>query len=144
MTASGPQLSGTLGNVNLKPEVTTDNEIGADIELFHRALVTITYDKSRTADQILQVPVSAPFAFATQWNNAGALSNRTWELSLNLPIIQRRNVNWSWTFSYDRTRTRIDSLAVPPFNYGSTSQGPPRSTWPSRAIRTRRSTVASS
>jgi TonB-linked SusC/RagA family outer membrane protein len=113
---------GNLGNVNLKPEVTTDNEIGADIEFFRRALLTVTYDKSRTENQILLVPNPAEKGFGNQWNNAGVISNRTWELSLNLPVIQRRDVSWSWTFSYDRTRTIIDSLTVAPFNYGSTSQ----------------------
>jgi TonB-linked SusC/RagA family outer membrane protein len=113
---------GNLGNVNLKPEVTTDNEIGADIEFFRRALLTVTYDKSRTENQILLVPNAAEKGFANQWNNAGVISNRTWELSLNVPIIQRRDVSWSWTFSYDRTRTVIDSLTVAPYNYGSTSQ----------------------
>jgi hypothetical protein len=113
---------GNLGNVNLKPEVTTDNEIGADIEFFRRALLTVTYDKSRTENQILQVPNPAEKGFSTQWNNAGVISNRTWEISLNLPVVQRRDVSWSWTFSYDRTRTVIDSLTVAPYNYGSTSQ----------------------
>jgi TonB-linked SusC/RagA family outer membrane protein len=113
---------GNLGNKNLKPEVTTDNEIGADIEFFRRALLTVTYDKSRTENQILLVPNAAEKGFGNQWNNAGVISNRTWELSLNLPVIQRRDVSWSWTFSYDRTRTIIDSLTVAPYNYGSTSQ----------------------
>ncbi|HEY2806428.1 MAG TPA: SusC/RagA family TonB-linked outer membrane protein [Gemmatimonadales bacterium] len=113
---------GNLGNVNLRPEVTIDNEIGADIELFRKALFTVTHDQSRTENQILQVPNPAEKGFATQWANAGVLSNRTWELQLNIPVVQTRNVSWSWTFGYDRTRTRIDSLSVAPFNYGSTSQ----------------------
>jgi TonB-linked SusC/RagA family outer membrane protein len=114
---------GNLGNVNLKPEVTIDNELGADIELFRRALFTITYDMSKTNNQILQVPNSAGFGFTTQWQNAGILSNKTLELSLNLPVVQKRNVNWTWTFTYDRTRTMVDSIAVPPFAYGGTGQG---------------------
>jgi len=51
------------------------------------------------------------------------MGNRTWELSLNLPVVQKRNVNWTWTFTYDRTRTQLDSLAVPPFTYGPAQQG---------------------
>ncbi|MFI5208139.1 MAG: SusC/RagA family TonB-linked outer membrane protein, partial [Gemmatimonadales bacterium] len=113
---------GTLGNNQLKPEVTTDNEVGADIEFFRRALLTVTYDKSRTENQILLVPNASEKGFANQWNNAGVISNRTWEVSLNLPVIQRRDVSWSWTFGYDRTRTIIDSLTVAPYNYGSVTQ----------------------
>jgi TonB-linked SusC/RagA family outer membrane protein len=123
-SSAGPSF-GALGNINLRPEITTDNEVGADIELFRRALLTVTYDKSVTENQILQVNAPAEKGFSSQWQNAGTLSNRTWEVSLNLPVVQRRNVSWTWTFTADRTRTMIDTLFVPPFRFsGGTANGP--------------------
>lgn len=117
VSAGGISL-GTLGNVNLKPEVTTETEIGADIEMLHRIGLTITHAQSTTVNQILPVPVPAEKGFGQQWKNAGTLENKTWELSLNLPVIQRRDMSWSWRFSWDRTRTVITKLDVPPFNFG--------------------------
>ena len=112
---------GTLGNRDLKPEVTVDNEVGADIELFRRALFTVTYASGETSNQILLVPNPAEKGFSQQWQNAGTLANKTWEASLNLPVMRSRDVSWTWTLTYDHTRTKVTSLAVPPFTYGPTN-----------------------
>jgi TonB-linked SusC/RagA family outer membrane protein len=112
---------GTLGNRDLKPEVTVDNEVGADIELFRRALLTVTYATGETRNQILLVPNPAEKGFSQQWQNAGTLANKTWEASLNLPILRSRDISWTWTFTYDRTRTRVTALSVPSFTYGPTN-----------------------
>lgn len=121
VTTTGPVLD-NQGNKLLRPEVTVDNEFGADMELFRRVGVQITRAMSETRDQILPVPLPAEKGFGTQWQNAGALENKTWELAVNLPVISRRNVNWSWRFTYDQTRTVVTDLAVPPFNIGANLQ----------------------
>jgi hypothetical protein len=106
------------GNALLEPEVTTETELGADIEILHKIGITITNAQSTTENQILPVPVPAWSGFGTIWKNAGTLQNKTWELSLNLPIVTRHDLSWSWRFSYDATRTKITQLNVPPFSYG--------------------------
>lgn len=116
--SSGGISLNTLGNKFLQPEVTTETEVGADIEIMRRLGLTITNAQSTTRNQILPVPVPAYFGFGTQWKNAGTLQNKTWELSLNVPIVTRRNLSWSWRFSYDQTRTTITKLDVPPFTFG--------------------------
>jgi len=117
ITTAGPVLA-TQGNPALRPEITIDNEIGADMELFRRVGVQVTRALSETRDQILLVPLSAEKGFGQQWRNAGILENKTWELAVNLPVITRRNVNWSWRATYDQTRTIVTQLDVPPFNFG--------------------------
>jgi TonB-linked SusC/RagA family outer membrane protein len=116
--SSGGISLNTLGNKFLEPEVTTETELGADVEIMRRLGLTITHAQSTTEKQILPVPVPAYFGFGTQWKNAGTLENKTWELSLNVPVITRRNLSWSWRFSYDQTRTTITRLDVPPFTFG--------------------------
>ena len=117
VSTTGPTL-GTQGNRFLRPEITIDNEFGADFELFRRVGVQLTRANSETRDQILEVPLPSEKGFGTQWRNAGTLQNKTWELAVNLPVITRRNVNWSWRFTYDQTRTVITHLDVPPFTFG--------------------------
>jgi len=116
--SSGGITLNTLGNKNLQPEVTTETELGTDLEFVHRVGVTITHAQSTTVNQILPVPVPSYFGFGQQWQNAGTLQNKTWEVSVNVPVIQQRNVSWSWRFSWDATRTVITALNVPPFTYG--------------------------
>jgi TonB-linked SusC/RagA family outer membrane protein len=111
-----------LGNRNLGPERNTELELGTDIELFNRVLLNATYARSKTRDQILPAPVEAATGFTTQWINAGTLLNITYELGLNVPVIQRPNLTWSFNVTYDQNRTWIEQLNVPPYNYGNTLQ----------------------
>jgi hypothetical protein len=121
---TGGSLSpGQLGNAALRPESNTETEIGADIEMFRRIGVTLTYSHSDTKDQILPVAIPAATGFSSQWQNAGTLTNKAWELSVNVPLVHTRDLSWSWRFNYDRVRTVITKLDVPPFRIGTGQQG---------------------
>ena len=113
--AGGLVSAQTLGNKNLRPEVTTATEFGMDAEFFERVGLNVTYARDITKDQIFQVPPSVSSGFSNQWLNAGAIDSRTWEVSLNVPIITRTDLSWSSRFSWDRTRSRITELGVPAF-----------------------------
>lgn len=112
----------TLGNSQLRPEKMYEWEAGADLELGRWALFGVTYAYSETKDQILPVDVPATTGFATQWQNVGTLENKTWELSLTLPLVRRPSVSWSVRAIYDRNRTTVTELLVPPFNFGAPVQ----------------------
>jgi hypothetical protein len=68
------------------------------------------------------VPPSASSGFSNQWKNAGQLDNATWEFSLNVPLIERRDLQYSARFNVDQTKSNITGLAagVAPYYYGST------------------------
>lgn len=104
-----------LGNRNLRPEVSTETEIGADIEIMSKYALTLTHSRNVINDQILPVPPPAAAGFNTQWQNAGQLTNNTFEVSLNLPLIQTRDLSWSARVLYDRTRSEITKLNVPEY-----------------------------
>jgi TonB-linked SusC/RagA family outer membrane protein len=113
----------TLGNRNLRPELHQEIELGADIELYGRYGITATYAHSVIDRQILQVPVSSSTGYQNQWQNAGALLNITHELSVNIPLIQRRELSWSMGLVYDHNRSWIKRLDVAPYTYGTGQQG---------------------
>ena len=113
----------TLGNRQLKPELHKETEVGADLELWNRYALNVTYSHANINDQILPVPVSASTGFQRQWQNAGALTNKTWEMSLNIPLTQRRDLQWNARFIYDRNRSVVTALDVPPFFFGADLQG---------------------
>jgi TonB-linked SusC/RagA family outer membrane protein len=123
VSTSGQLSPSTAGNKALRPETVRETEVGADIEIFNRFGVTATYAYSIAEDQILETRPAAITGFQTQWLNAGTLENKTWELSLNIPIIQGRNLNWSGRINYDATRTMITALDVPPFLASSGANG---------------------
>ena len=115
---------GQAGNSKLTPETTTENEFGADFTLFNRLGVELTKADSRTRNQILLVNTPNSLGFATQWQNAGTLDNHTYEVGLNLPILDKKDFSWSMRGTYDRTRTFISELFTSEFVYdGGTGQG---------------------
>src|SRR2546425_4579776 len=113
----------TLGNRNLRPELHKEIEVGADIELWSRYAANITYSHAKIEDQILPVPVCACTGFQRQWQNAGTLTNKTVELSLNIPLVQHRDFQWTTRVIYDRNRSVVTALSVPPFYFGADQQG---------------------
>lgn len=121
--AGGALSRSTLGNKNLRPETVTETEIGADAELLSRYGLTVNYARSTSKDQILPVPPPAASGASTIWINAGTLENKTWEASLNVPILHKRNLNYSMRFNYDRNRAYITQLDVPEFFGGPNQQG---------------------
>ena len=114
-----PQI---LGNRFLKPESIRENEYGLELEAFHRFAGTLNYSISNARDQILRVPSPAVSGYGFQWKNAGVLQNKTLEASLNVPIINGRDLTYSTRFIYDRNRAVITHLYVPSFTFGATAQ----------------------
>lgn len=121
--ATGCSL-GQAGNTQLKPETTTETEMGSDFTLFGKLGVELTYAASDTRNQILNVPTPAALGFSSKWQNAGTLSNKTFEVALNLPVISKKDFQWNMRGTYDRTRTYITELFLPEyFTSAGTGQG---------------------
>lgn len=113
---TGGQLNAvTLGNPNLRPEVNHELETGVDFELFHRLAVNVTYSHARITDQILPVKQPSSAGFSNQWQNAGTLENKSWEATVNMPVITRPKFSYSTRLIWDRTTSEITQLNVLPF-----------------------------
>jgi len=122
-STSGCSL-GQAGNKNLKPETTNEKEVGLDFTLFDRIGMEITNANSETRNQILNVTTPSSLGFTSQWQNAGTLANHTWEIAANIPLVTKRDQQWSMRIGYDRTRTYITELFMPEyFTSAGTSQG---------------------
>ena len=122
-SASGCSL-GQAGNSQLKPETTPENEFGTDLTLFGRLGVEVTYAQSLTRNQILNVPTPSSLGFASKWQNAGTLQNKTWEVALNLPVITKKDFQWNTRATWDRNRSYITDLFMPEyFTSAGTGQG---------------------
>jgi TonB-linked SusC/RagA family outer membrane protein len=113
-----------LGNKDLKPEFSKEQEVGMDLSVLnYKAILSLTYAQTTTEDQILQVPQAAFTGFSSQWRNAGTLESKTWEATVDLRLVERPSVNWSAKLLFDHTKTTITELGVPPFQYGTGQQG---------------------
>ena len=99
-----------LGNPNLKPEINRELEVGGDFEFMRRVGFNLSYAKAVIDRQILPVKQPTATGFSSQWINAGVITNKTWEATMNIPILNRESLNWSTRLIYDRTRSILTRL----------------------------------
>ncbi|MCW9705580.1 SusC/RagA family TonB-linked outer membrane protein [Fodinibius salsisoli] len=95
-SANGPGIvPENLGNPDLKPEISTEYEVGLDVGLFsERYTLEATYWDRTVRDALVQrqFPVSGGF-LQTQLDNIGELKGRGLELNLEAQLVE--NDNWS-------------------------------------------------
>ncbi|MCB9080319.1 MAG: SusC/RagA family TonB-linked outer membrane protein [Lewinellaceae bacterium] len=102
-------LSNRLGNADLRSELTTEIEFGADLRfLKNRIGLDFTWFKRNSTDQITfrDTPRSSGFSSATV--NAGEIENKGFEVALTLTPVKTRSFQWESTINF----TRIRSLVV--------------------------------
>lgn len=102
-----------LGNRNLRPEHSTEQEYGIDLVALGRYSLQLTYATQRTEDQLLSVPVPAVTGYVNQWANAGSIEGQTWELTFDANVFQTPTLRWNATLIADRSRSRITEWGRP-------------------------------
>ena len=108
----GQSLNLTGGNPNLGPEFTRSWEIGTDIRLFNgRINLDATYYNQFSYDIIFAVPVSGSSGITNQFQNAGSLNTKGFEMLLSGSPIKNKNFSWDVSLNYSRIRPVVGELA---------------------------------
>lgn len=105
-------LSNNIANSGLKPEITTSDEVGAEIGLFHdRVTLDASYYHKSTKNQIINLTVSATSGFNTKSLNAGNIVNKGFEALLTAtPIKDAGGFSWTTSFNFSQNRSKVVSL----------------------------------
>jgi TonB-linked SusC/RagA family outer membrane protein len=120
-TDGGGLDKGTLGNRFLKPERSTEQEFGIDAIIRNRVSVQLSHARTRSADQLILVPLPAGFGFSSQWQNAGTVEGHTWEATIEATALERENLRWTVGFVADRSRHEITEFNRRCFRTGNES-----------------------
>lgn len=104
---------GTLGNRNLRPEHTTENEFGIEMILFDKIGVDLVHARQTTEHQLVNVDLPGAVGFTSQWINAGTLKGNSTELMIEARVIDRPDFTWTTNFTADRTRSTLAEWTVP-------------------------------
>ncbi|MCQ6957318.1 SusC/RagA family TonB-linked outer membrane protein [Mucilaginibacter aquariorum] len=115
-------LSFDQKNSQLKPEIATSYETGADISFFQDRLgMSFTWYKTNNKNQIIQVPTTIASGASTKLINAGNIQNSGIELSLNAVPVKGK-FTWRTDLNFTRNRNKVISLTPGITNYllGST------------------------
>ena len=100
------------GNPDLKPEETTEFEVGLEIStLNNRVKFDIAYYDKETSDQILPVDTAPSSGFIDRFDNVGVVSNSGVEVSLNTKPIQNGDWNWNVNLNWTAYENVVEELA---------------------------------
>jgi TonB-linked SusC/RagA family outer membrane protein len=108
----------TRNNLNLKPEQTNSFEVGLETRFLQdRLTFDAAYYTSATTDQIFEVPISGASGYTAQIINAGKVTNKGIELSLNATPVQTTNLTWTVGANWARNRNKLVELTEGITNY---------------------------
>ncbi|MEM6376813.1 MAG: SusC/RagA family TonB-linked outer membrane protein [Bacteroidota bacterium] len=101
--------SNVKANPDLKPEITSAWEVGADLRLFQNRIgLDLTYYNSLTFNQILRVEVSPTTGYDFILKNAGKIRSTGWEVVLNADVVQGGKFQWNTTLNWSRDRSIVE------------------------------------
>ena len=105
------QTKSTMGSTSLKPEMTSEFEVGLNLQFFNGRLGfdAAYYDRS-TKDQIFTLPIDPSSGYYYQVTNFGEVQNRGFELLLNTTPIQTRKLRWDLDFNFAVNRNEVVSM----------------------------------
>ncbi|MDR6563478.1 MULTISPECIES: SusC/RagA family TonB-linked outer membrane protein [unclassified Arcicella] len=102
-------ISSTLNNVDLKPEFTTEVEVGTELQFFNNRIgIDLAYFDRNSTDLIVQTRVPSSSGFAYRNINAGKINNNGIELGLTLvPIKTKSGFTWTSFAAFTRLRSLV-------------------------------------
>lgn len=96
---------------NLKPEISSSTEFGADLRFLGGRLgLDFTYYNSNTVNQLLSLGLAPASGFASQFINAGKINNKGFELTLTASPLKGSSLNWDASFNLARNVNTIVEL----------------------------------
>lgn len=108
---SGITLSNNQGNIDLRPEITTDMEVGADVRFFNNRIgIDAAYYVKNTKDQIISSTVAPETRFTSFTRNVGEVENKGVELRLSLIPVQTKDFEWELTTTFSQNRSKVLKL----------------------------------
>lgn len=100
-----------IPNSNLRPEITTSYELGADLRFFKDRLnIDLTYYNATTKDQIISLPIPISSGYNQQVINGGKVNTSGVEIILGGTPIQTENFTWNTTFNFASNKSVIKDL----------------------------------
>ena len=111
----GGVVKQNLGNRFLKPEHSTETEIGIDAILRERVSVQLSWVRNRVVDQLIELPLAGLYGYEAQWQNAGTVEGKTLELTVEADVMRNSDFRWRLGLVADRSRHEITRFDAPCF-----------------------------
>jgi TonB-linked SusC/RagA family outer membrane protein len=102
-----------LGNLDLKPEVTTEYEGGFDLGMLKdRVNLEFTYYAKIAKNELFQEPLppSSGTGAGSQWVNLARVDNKGYEVSIEANILDTRPLSWDMRLSGSHTKNKLVTI----------------------------------
>lgn len=107
-----------LANPNLKPQRSKETEFGMEAQFLKNRLgFDVAIYKTRTFDQIINLPVSPATGYRAFLVNAGQINNKGIEIQLNGTPIKSSNFKWDVNVNWSKNENKVISLNGNSQNY---------------------------
>ena len=105
------QAASTIGSSDLKPEMTTEYEIGLNLAFFgNRINIDAAYYNRETKDQIFTLPVDPASGYSSMVTNFGNVRNRGIELLVNTTPVRTKDFRWDLGFNFSKNNNKVLSM----------------------------------
>lgn len=112
--------------ITLKPEKIKSNEIGAEIRFFNGRLgFDFTYYNNESTNQFLDLAAPSGSGYTRQYINAGKITNKGYELTVNADVIRKADFQWRTSINFSQNENKIVELIAdnPEFQVGGDDEG---------------------
>jgi TonB-linked SusC/RagA family outer membrane protein len=107
----GLGISSAIGNPALTPEFTNELEVGTELNFFkNRIALNASYYDRRSTNQIAPINITSATGYGALYTNFGELSNKGFEVKLDVTPIDTRGFRWTSTVNFTRNKNRVESL----------------------------------
>lgn len=103
--------STTIGSQSLRPEMTSEFEVGLNLQFFDgRIGLDAAYYNRTTSDQIFTLPVDPATGYSSMVTNFGQVRNRGVELLLSTTPVHTRNFRWDLDVNFALNKNKVLSM----------------------------------
>ncbi|AIM36099.1 hypothetical protein KO02_04870 [Sphingobacterium sp. ML3W] len=108
---AGLQHAKTLGNEDLKPEITTEYEFGVEMKLLkNRISLDASYYNRKTVDQIFAIDLSPETGYTRRTRNMGDIRNKGVEIGLNTTPLKFNDFQWDLGVNFTKNTSKVMAL----------------------------------
>jgi len=101
-----------LGNPNLKPEISKEFEIGAELGFFNnRVRFDGAYYNKKTTDLIMLATIASSSGYLSQTTNLGQITNKGFELQFMATPVKTKDFKWDINYLFTKSTTILDELS---------------------------------
>ena len=105
------QAASTVGSNSLKPEMTTEVELGLNLAFFNNRInIDFAWYNRNTDDQIFTLPVDPSTGYSFMVTNFGKVRNTGVELLVNTVPIQTKDFRWELGFNFSKNKNKVVSM----------------------------------